>query len=584
MRDRHRSDAGARRSGAAGAVMIVVALGCAGVHGQSTADGGGAGSPAPSMGGSSPGGSNGSNRDAGGVGSAPPSDVADAAAPMPITDFPAEPIIAPGAPANAATLFETAPRSSGAPCILAPETGSLMPRNWLRPLFQYTPAADENLFQITLAVQAFAHPLVIYTTAKTYTLDATIWPGLRVSVNGQPISVTVRALTLSGSGTVQNPPSPPAMTTFTIAPVDAPGKIVYWAIPSGYSDGILRGFGIGEENVENVLVAAQIVPPAIDAALNDGCIGCHSATPDGLSVGFQLGPHNNSGADTYFDSIVDIGSAAVGNKPTYVTTAQLAAVRTLRGIPAYSRSHWTDGDHVVLLADAMGKGQLLWLNLDTDGAQGTIARAGDKSGATEPTFSHDGTRIVYVSTSSIFDGRLGNGPADLYAVPFGNRAGGAATPVTGASDPDYTEYYPAFSPDDAYISFTRFPGNSNSYSNQQAEVFVVPAAGGVAMRLGANDPPICQTSAHSPGVTNDWIKWSPEATTGPDGKAYYWMTFSSTRSGRPQLYVAPMTVDGRGVVDVDYPALYLWNQPSGDDNHTPSWDDYQIPPVTVDVN
>jgi hypothetical protein len=43
-----------------------------------------------------------------------------------------------------------------------------------------------------------------------------------------------------------------------------------------------------------------------------------------------------------------------------------------------------------------------------------------------------------------------------------------------------------------------------------------------------------------------------------------------------------MTVSA-GSVDVAYPALYLWNQPSTDDNHTPSWDDYQIPPIIIDV-
>jgi hypothetical protein len=37
-----------------------------------------------------------------------------------------------------------------------------------------------------------------------------------------------------------------------------------------------------------------------------------------------------------------------------------------------------------------------------------------------------------------------------------------------------------------------------------------------------------------------------------------------------------------GVVNVAYPALYLWNQPVSEHNHTPSWDDYQIPPITVD--
>jgi 23S rRNA G2069 N7-methylase RlmK/C1962 C5-methylase RlmI len=32
-------------------------------------------------------------------------------------------------------------------------------------------------------------------------------------------------------------------------------------------------------------------------------------------------------------------------------------------------------------------------------------------------------------------------------------------------------------------------------------------------------------------------------------------------------------------VILDPPALYLWNQPAAQSNHTPSWDDYVIPPV-----
>ncbi|HLK91779.1 MAG TPA: hypothetical protein VKZ18_17950 [Polyangia bacterium] len=562
---------------------VILALGvslagCAGVTGRAST-GGAAGAARPPVDASSAGATGGrpsvgtgGSRDAGPA-------VVDSG-PAPITDFPPDPIIDPGAPSNAPTLFTTAPRSSGAPCLLQPEPGTLMPRNWLRPLFQYTRAADENLFEITLTVPSFAHPLVIYTTAMSYTLPKAIWDGLRVSVNDQPVAVTVRALTLSGTGTVQNPPSPPAMADFTIAPVDAPGKIVYWALPSGGADGILRGFGVGEEGVEDVLTSSTLVSPAINTAQNDGCIGCHSATPDGLSVGFQLGPHDNGSPHTFYDSIAQISGAALGQVPSYVTTAQLAVIRMLRGIPAYSRSHWSMGDHVVLLMDGDNQGQLLWVNLDTDGEQGTVARTGDPGGAAEATFSHDGTQIVYVSGNSFADGRFSYGPGDLYAVPYGNRAGGTAQKVTGAADPGYTEYYPAFSPDDAYLAFTRFQGTGDSYSNPQAEVLVVPAGGGTATRFGANDPPACQSGAQSPGVTNDWAKWSPEATTAANGKTYYWVVFSSKRSGHAQLYLAAMTVTA-GTIDATYPALYLWNQPATDDNHTPSWDDYQIPSITI---
>jgi Tol biopolymer transport system component len=220
------------------------------------------------------------------------------------------------------------------------------------------------------------------------------------------------------------------------------------------------------------------------------------------------------------------------------------------------------------------------VNLDTDGEQGMIARTGDPGGAAEAAFSHDGTRIVYVSGNSFADGRFSYGPGDLYAVPYANRTGGTAQKLNGASDPSYTEYYPAFSPDDAYVAFTRFQGTGDSYSNPQAEVLIVPAGGGSATRFGANDPPACQSGAQSPGVTNDWAKWSPEATTAANGKTYYWVVFSSKRSGHAQLYLAAMTV-ASGALDASYPALYLWNQPSTDDNHTPSWDDYQIPSISI---
>ena len=107
-------------------------------------------------------------------------------------------------------------------------------------------------------------------------------------------------------------------------------------------------------------------------------------------------------------------------------------------------------------------------------------------------------------------------------------------------------------------------------------------AGGTAVRLAANDAAACQTTLVSPGLTNDWPKWSPQATTA-NGKTYYWLTFSSKRIGtvNAQLYVTGLVVDGAGTL-TSYPALYLWNQPAAEGNHTPSWDDFTIPPIIVD--
>jgi dipeptidyl aminopeptidase/acylaminoacyl peptidase len=352
---------------------------------------------------------------------------------------------------------------------------------------------------------------------------------------------------------------------------------------------MLKGFGVGEEGVRDVLTPTQVTNRN---TTNDGCIGCHTSVPGGDSVQFVFGPPTPLiNMDTYFNNVSDIQMGTAGTLPAYVTPDALALLQTLRGIPAFSRSHWADGDRIVLLTDANNQGNLYWVQLDTPAPvmQGTLARTGDPGGATEPAFSHDGTRIVYVSSSntdgiSIHDGRLDSGPADLYMIPYNNRAGGAATKLGGAADPAFTEYYPAFSPNDDLVAFTRVAGPTTpssrfTYGNSNSEIFVVQTTGGAAIRLAANDSPACVNKG-SPGQKNDWSKWSPEATTAANGKTYNWLTFSTVRRGNPQLFITAI-VTQPGMAPQTFPALYLWNQPATDSNHTPSWDNFKIPPVTI---
>jgi hypothetical protein len=133
-------------------------------------------------------------------------------------------------------------------------------------------------------------------------------------------------------------------------------------------------------------------------------------------------------------------------------------------------------------------------------------------------------------------------------------------------------------------------------------VFVVPAAGGTAQRLAANDPPAC-LGVSSPGLTNSWPKWSPSVQTCADGLTYYWIIFSSSRDGNKfnlanfkdpkpstplptsQLYLTALTIDKNNAVTT-YPAVFIWNQPatsalyagSSQSNHTPVWEEVAIPP------
>ena len=138
----------------------------------------------------------------------------------------------------------------------------------------------------------------------------------------------------------------------------------------------------------------------------------------------------------------------------------------------------------------------------------------------------------------------GAGPScasDIDLVPYSDGMGGTATALPGAADPAYSEYYPAWSPDDALIAYNRVGSGQSMYNQPQAEVFVVPyngGNGGAAIRLVANDPVAC-TGLTSPGVQNTWPKWAPNPPgasgkpvpqTDSSGNTYYWITFSSLRA------------------------------------------------------
>jgi hypothetical protein len=254
-------------------------------------------------------------------------------------------------------------------------------------------------------------------------------------------------------------------------------------------------------------------------------------------------------------------------------------------------------------------------------------------------------RVAYNVSESSIDGHPDwhNNTSDIKIADLTSpRVGGTGTALAGASDPTLLEYYPAFSPDDAFVAFTRAPAPTNTqrcrqgnfitrtgtegdpvcdnfglqlganpdgpYYNRNGEIFVVPAAGGTPHRLRANDPVMCGGEA-SPGVLNSWPKWSSKVRVDETtGKQYYFVVFSSARAypdqfdltpteytppilnRSSQLYMGVIEHDPATQVTTSYAAIYLWNQnylstgggayePLKTANLTPAWEDFTIPAV-----
>jgi hypothetical protein len=517
----------------------------------------------------------------------------------PVTDF-SSAIFDGNAPSNSSALFGPPHQGAavGGPCLIEPEGNALYPQNWLRPRFRWRDASGANVFELRLHATNQTSDLIVYTSNTSWTMPAATWDALRMHSAGVSMAVTLRGGVLAGS-TLQSE-SIGTQTPIGIAPVQATGAIVYWTTNDLVTGGsVLKGFSPGDESVQTVLTPAEFSQAQ---GANSQCIGCHASTPDGEFAAFTTATVPND--LTHWAgglALIDVDSGTVGAAAPFMATggAQALGRWNVGGI-SFSPAHWQTGDRRAIVSfdnsNNASNIQLSWMDFEaTDPAlaSGTLARNGDLLPAGAPAWSHDGTTVAYVSTNRVCTGRLGNcragqynippdlgSRADIFTVPYNGGAGGTATGLPGASDPTVQEYYPAFSPDDRWIAFNRIANDLNLYDQPAAELFVISASGGTPHRLDANDPPQC-AGLTSPGLDNVWPKWGPSAMQA-NGNTYYWLIFGSKRADMTtqQLYMTSMVQRSDGFVEL-HGAVYLWNQPPTENNHTPAWDAFKVPPLRI---
>jgi hypothetical protein len=416
------------------------------------------------------------------------------------------------------------------------------------------------------------------------------------------------------------------------------------------------------------------------------CIGCHNSTPDGTAMVFADDYPWNMG-------IASIEAGAAGTPPAYVTAGALELMKIpFLGTSTMMPVPWASGDRTVITTMGRRNGyiyidystkpepllhDLVWMDLSTTAAipsafaptaytvpysdsqaqeqtrvtqaqareAAIVAAEGTAWGvlATElgsvsnPTSSKTGLQLAYSVSESSLDGHPDwhNNTSDIHVLNLTSprAASGASVKLAGASEAGMLEYYPSYSPDDAFIAFNRAPQPTNlsrckenptatppcvnspatlgenpdgPYYNRKGEIAIVPAAGGAPHRLRANDPVMCSGET-SPGVLNSWPKWS-SAVRNIEGKNYYFIIFSSARgyegqfelartqytppisTKSSQLYMSVVEHDPATGAIVSYAPIYLWNQnylATGPDtyeelktaNLTPAWEDFSIPPV-----
>lgn len=141
-----------------------------------------------------------------------------------------------------------------------------------------------------------------------------------------------------------------------------------------------------------------------------------------------------------------------------------------------------------------------------------------------PAWSPDGKELLFVKYKSEKDAPIDS--MSIYCIPFNNGAGGTPEPVVVASMSGDFNYFPTYSPDGKWISFVKGEGSKGVFARKTSDIYILPRSGGMPKKLALN----------TEGVMDSWHRWSK------DGRS---VVYSSKRGGNmTSLYMS--TVDSGG--------------------------------------
>jgi tetratricopeptide (TPR) repeat protein len=401
--------------------------------------------------------------------------------------------------------------------------------------------------------------------AHTWTPDPATWAAIKQHSVEQPAVVTITGLK---AGTSNTPVSRNSIKLSTSRdPVGAP--IFYRDVPLMPSEGtkdFIQPLAPASLYLINWRLR-DLSQPQSRLVMHDlhSCANCHSFSADGKTMGIDVdGPKNDKG----LYALVPIKQEmAIRNEDLVAWNSDMRVGKSRVGFMSQVSP---DGKYV--LSTFAGQGQdppssfyvtnfkdyhFLQVFFPTRGILAVYDRAAGirraLPGADDPGYvqtdgvwSPDEKYIVFARAEAQDPHPAGQKPAlrandanelqiqySLYRVPFNDGKGGQAEPIAGASDNGMSNNFPKISPDGRWIVFVKC--RNGQLMRPDSQLYIVPAAGGVARRMRANTR-----------LMNSWHSFSPNG---------HWLVFSSkSRSPYTQMYLTHIDDLGN-----DSPPIYVDN-------------------------
>jgi hypothetical protein len=431
-------------------------------------------------------------------------------------------------------------RGAGQVSVLSPLEGTLFPADMRSPEFIWQAEAPRGLeWDIKVSFSGSTRTVAGTSTDTRWTPDEAVWDEIRKLSNG-------RQAVLEVSLKKDRPGFAPGRVGFMTSkdPVGAP--LFYRAVPGGTSFPTPDQYS----QVQWRLAWLSSYAPPVTVMRDQGhCFNCHASSPDGRTIGFEFNTDIADRASYFF--IRDPGaSVAITPEQTFSWNGYRPGTKSSplqangSAISPDGKVIATSGNGLTLLHTRCPdmiqytfpiRGIILYRTL-SDPQIRVLPGADDENFLYTPTsWSPDG-KYIYFFGGPIPEPLLAMGKAKmdgthkedsrklgwreldkmypfrygLYRIPFNGGRGGRPEPLRGGHDNGMSNFFPRVSPDGKWIVFTG-SDNGSMLVREDSDLYIMPAAGGEARKLGSNGP-----------RADSWHSWSPNGR---------WLAFASKSHG-----------------------------------------------------
>ena len=159
-----------------------------------------------------------------------------------------------------------------------------------------------------------------------------------------------------------------------------------------------------------------------------------------------------------------------------------------------------------------------------------------------PWFSPDGTKILFSRYKTVEKKKnkvYVVESMDFYEVPFNGGKGGTPVPIPGASANGMYQYFARYTPNGKWISFCRANASKGAFVRKDSDIHL----------LSLNDHAVTKLSLNKDTVMDSWHDWSSDS---------HWLIFSSRRDKNQLTALYMSYVDDNGK---DHPPIKIADEP-----------------------